>query len=338
LRRCIKNDRRDRAAQGVAYLGANAHERLATIKRYAAGKRSASRQFIRGIGIMAIDKPQSRIGLYLLLVIALSSVFYALIIGCGHLDGAHGMYVTGLMWCPATAAVLTCRLAGKPAAELGLGWPRSRWIWMAWLLPVAYAGAAYLIVWVTGLGSFGNPAFLRKMGTDLGWPNAPAWLVEVGSLLLFGVLGLVSGVATGLGEEIGWRGFLTPELTRACGFTGGTLLTGMIWTSWHLPVLLFADYNAGTPWWFGMPCFAVMVIGLSFPFAWLRLRSGSVWPAAILHGSHNVLIQMWLTPMTGARGDITPYAIDEFGFMLALAAIVVGFVFWRKRAELPALT
>lgn len=285
---------------------------------------------------MVIEKPQPRIGIYLLLTLALSSVFYALIIACGHVGGASGMYVAGLMWSPAVAALLTCRLTGKPYAELGFGWPRLRWVWMAFLLPVAYAGVAYIVVWVAGLGSFGNPTFLASMGKDLGWPNAPAWLIGIGSLLIFGVLGMVGGVATGLGEEIGWRGFLTPETMRAYGFTRGTLLTGVIWTSWHLPILLFADYNSGTPWWFGMPCFAVLVIGLSFAFAWLRLRSGSVWPAAILHGSHNVLIQTWLTPMTGARGHITAYAIDEFGFMLALSAIVVGFVFWRKRGALPA--
>jgi uncharacterized protein len=116
------------------------------------------------------------------------------------------------------------------------------------------------------------------------------------------------------------------------------LLTGVIWASWHLPILLFADYDAHTTWWFAMPCFAVMVISSSFAFAWLRLRSGSVWPAAILHGSHNLFIQAWLTPMTSAQGHLTPYVIDEFGFMLPRAAVVVGIVFWRKRAELPALT
>jgi uncharacterized protein len=285
---------------------------------------------------MAIEKPPSRIGIYLLLTLALSSIFYALIIASGHVAGANGMYVTGLMWSPATAALLTCRITGKPYAELGFGWPRSRWALTAWLLPFAYAGVAYIIVWLSGLGTFGNPAFLAKMSKALGWPAAPAWLIEVGSLLLFGVLGMVRGVATGLGEEIGWRGFLTPEVTRAWGFTRGTFLTGVIWSSWHLPILLFADYNSGTPWWFGMPCFALMVIGSSFAFAWLRLRSGSVWPAAILHGSHNVLIQLWLTPITGASGSITPYAIDEFGFMLAISGIVLGIVFWSKRAQLPA--
>ena len=77
-----------------------------------------------------------------------------------------------------------------------------------------------------------------------------------------------------------------------------------------------------------------MVMASSFAFAWLRLRSGSLWPAAILHASHNLFIQAWLTPITGPHGRITPYAIDEFGFMLPLACIVVAVVFWRRRGEL----
>ncbi|GLQ97816.1 CPBP family intramembrane glutamic endopeptidase [Dyella mobilis] len=285
----------------------------------------------------AIEKPWSRIGIYLLLVLALSTVFYALIIGCGHLAGGHGTYVLALMWCPATAALLTCRITGKSYAELGFTWPRTRWVLTAYFLPVIYAGSAYIVVWLAGWGRFGNPQFLAETAKAFGWTSAPAWLIGAGSLLMFGVVDIVRGVASGLGEEIGWRGFLAPEITRACGFTGGTLITGVIWASWHMPILLFADYNAGTPWWFAMPCFAVMVISTSFAFAWLRLRSGSVWPAAILHGSHNVFIQLWLTPMTGAQGHITPYAIDEFGFMLPLAGIVVGIVFWSKRRQLPAM-
>lgn len=283
---------------------------------------------------MTIERPSSRIGIFLLLTLALSSVFYALIIACGHVGGGMGLYVMGLMWSPGTAALLTCRITGKPLSELGWRWGRWRWNWLAYLLPIAYAGAAYLIVWLTGLGGFGNPEFLASMAKGFGWTHAPMWLVGAGSLLLLGTIGMVQGTSSGLGEELGWRGFLAPEMTRAFGFTGGAFFTGAIWTVWHLPILLFADYNAGTPWWFAMPCFAVMVMGITFAFNWLRLRSGSVWPAAILHGSHNLFIQTWLTPITSPRGHLTAYAIDEFGFMLPLAAIVLAVVFWRRRGEL----
>jgi membrane protease YdiL (CAAX protease family) len=92
-----------------------------------------------------------------------------------------------------------------------------------------------------------------------------------------------------LGEELGWRGLLVPELARRFSFTATALISGVAWAAWHVPVMVLADYhNPGAPLWFGLVCFAVLVIGISFAFAWLRLKSGSVWPTVLLHASHNV--------------------------------------------------
>jgi membrane protease YdiL (CAAX protease family) len=165
-----------------------------------------------------------------------------------------------------------------------------------------------------------------------GWAGAPLWLVGVGYVLLTGTVGMVRGTSTALGEEIGWRGFLVPELSRTMSFTGTALLSGIIWATWHFPILLFADYNSGTPAWYGLTCFAVMVIGISFVFAWLRLRSGSLWTGAVMHASHNVFIQAVFTPLTTDTGR-TAYVIDEFGWMLALVAVIVAGVVWRRRTE-----
>jgi hypothetical protein len=50
------------------------------------------------------------ITLYVVLAFAFSSVFYALIIASGHVGGGNGWYASGLDWCPAAAALLTCTL------------------------------------------------------------------------------------------------------------------------------------------------------------------------------------------------------------------------------------
>jgi membrane protease YdiL (CAAX protease family) len=141
----------------------------------------------------------------------------------------------------------------------------------------------------------------------------------------------VRSLSTALGEEIGWRGFLTPALVARFGFTGGALITGVIWATWHMPILLFADYNAGTPWWFAMPCFVVLVLSCSVVMTWLRMRSGSLWTGALVHASHNLFIQAFFTPITVAHGTITPYAIDEFGFVVPLVMTVFAVVFWLRR-------
>jgi uncharacterized protein len=134
---------------------------------------------------------------------------------------------------------------------------------LSYLLPLAYALIAYGVVWSAGLGGFGNPAFVNTLGKTLGFPEMPAWVAVSAMFLLVATTGMVRSVANGLGEEIGWRGFLAPALVKHLGFTQGALLTGAIWGLWHMPILLFADYNAGTPWWFAMTCFFILVLSES---------------------------------------------------------------------------
>lgn len=77
-----------------------------------------------------------------------------------------------------------------------------------------------------------------------------------------------------------------------------------------------------------------MVIGHSFVFAWLRLKSGSLWTGMLLHASHNLFIQGFFDPITTDTGR-TKYIIGEFGAALPLVCIAFGFYFWTKRGELP---
>jgi membrane protease YdiL (CAAX protease family) len=276
---------------------------------------------------------RTRVLTYLGLTALFSSVFYALIIHAGSLGAGGGSYVRGLMWCPALAAFATCAWRGKDLRELGWGWGEGRWQWWSYLLPLGYAFVAYLAVWLAGWGGFPQWGVVPGIAKSFGWTGLPPSFVLAGYILFTGSIGLVGSVSSGLGEEIGWRGFLVPELMPHLGFTRTALLTGVIWATWHVPILVGADYNNGTPTWYGLTCFAVMVIAISFPFAWLRMRSGSLWSAALLHGSHNLFVQAIFTPLTTPKGKITPYAIDEFGFALPLMTVLVAVYFWRRRKE-----
>jgi membrane protease YdiL (CAAX protease family) len=146
-------------------------------------------------------------------------------------------------------------------------------------------------------------------------------------------LGFIINCVAALGEEIGWRGLLVPELAKATSFTGTALISGGIWSIYHWPLILSGHYNGeGTPVWFALVCFSIMVIGISFPFAWLRLKSKSLWGAVFMHAAHNLFIQAIFNQLTSDTG-LTEYAIDEFGVGLALITILVAYLFWRKRHE-----
>ena len=269
-------------------------------------------------------------GVFLLLTTAFSSIFYAFIISTGHVGGGNGVYELGLMWSPALAALLTCRLKGLSLQSLGWGWGAWRWQRTAFAIPLGYTIVAYALVWVFGYGGFPDPKFVESTRAGLGWTGAPDWLVLGGDFLLIGSAGLALSMAFALGEEIGWRGFLTPQLTRQFGFKAGALLTGAIWTLWHLPLVFFADYNNTTPSLFGVSCFTALMLGMSVIMAWLRLRSGSLWTAAVFHASHNQFIQVFFTPATTAYGAKTAFAIDEFGFALPAVVVTLAIVYWRK--------
>ncbi len=75
--------------------------------------------------------------------------------------------------------------------------------------------------------------------------------------------------------------------------------------------------------WYSLICFTLLVIGLSSAFAWLRLKSGSFWPAAMLHASHNLFIQNILDPLTANTG-LTPWIIGEFGLGLVITTGILA--------------
>ncbi|MGC4035897.1 MAG: type II CAAX endopeptidase family protein [Chitinophagaceae bacterium] len=274
--------------------------------------------------------------LYLLFAIIYSSVFYSLIIYNGKLNAGFGMYVTGLMWCPGLAAITTTLLLKRRLSVLGWQWKKAKYLWRSYWIPLLYAAIAYCIIWFAGWGSFYNHEFVDSVGKSFGWTGLPAGAVIFFYSIVTGVFGMAGSMATALGEEIGWRGFLVPELYNRIGYTKTALLSGLIWSLWHYPILLFADYNSGTPAWYGLSCFTTMVIAISFVFAWLRIRSGTLWTGVLLHASHNLFIQNIFTPLTGDTGK-TKYYIDEFGIVLPVICIFFAIWFWTKRKELAAL-
>jgi membrane protease YdiL (CAAX protease family) len=282
-----------------------------------------------------VQKQGASILCYLALTACASSLFWTLMIASGHVGAGNGLYVAGLMWCPAFAAVATVYIRRLDFKMLGLRWGGARYALLSYFTPLAYATFAYALIWVCGFGFFPDSAAVAAIAQKLGWTiSSPITVVPL-YFLLIATTQMITSVAHALGEEIGWRGFLTPLMVQRFGFTAGTLMIGVIWAAWHMPLLLFADYNSGTPWWFSMPCFCALTIGLSVIMAWFRQVSNSVWPCAILHASHNLFIQGFFTPLTGSRGTLTAYVIDEFGVAVPLIIVLIAVGLWLKKK--PAL-
>jgi membrane protease YdiL (CAAX protease family) len=275
------------------------------------------------------------IGVYLLFTGAVSSLFYFLIIKSAGTNAAGGAFTTGLMWSPAIGALLASRYLGRPVANLGWQWGQTRYQVISYLIPLGYSTLTYSIAWLTGIATI-NPAQTADAFTKYFGLGPLPRLVGIGLyFLVVATTGVIQNCATTLGEEIGWRGFLVPELAKRYSFTATAILSGAIWALWHVPIIVFAGYNAGTGW-YGLAVASANMIGLSFVLAWLRLKSGSLWTAVILHASNNRFIQHFFDPMT-VNGGRTPYILGEFGIGFTVVVAVLAAYFWMRRAEVSAL-
>jgi membrane protease YdiL (CAAX protease family) len=223
-----------------------------------------------------------------------------------------------VMWAPGVSAVVTLGIHGRSRRELGLRWGNTRYALLAIALPIGVSSLVYGGAWLTGLGGLDREG-LAARAPDL-------WFLLT--------LGVVFSTVESLGEELGWRGFLVVELRRNMSFTRTAVVSGLIWCAWHYPSMFVLSYGGQAPHAFEVVGITLQLMAASFVLSWLRLRSGSVWPAAIFHGVHNIIVPVVLDPVTADTG-ITEYVVGEFGFGLAIAWGVVGYVCWRLRHRLP---
>ena len=258
-----------------------------------------------------------KVAWFLGLTFVLVSAAYVPILRSG---GAMKMLpVAVLMWMPGLAALLTQLITTRSLK--GLGWrPRTaKLLGLALILPLLYALPVYGLTWLTGVAKF-NPA---------GWSAEAGGLAVLPALALLLTAGLLQSLLTALGEEIGWRGLLVPQLALITTLRNTWLISSVVWLLFHLPLILGGDYHAeGTPLWFSLLCFTLMLFAMSAVLAWIRLASGSLWTAALLHASHNLIVQGVFDAGTQA-GPVSAYVTGEFGAGLAVTIGVAGWVLWR---------
>jgi uncharacterized protein len=129
-------------------------------------------------------------------------------------------------------------------------------------------------------------------------------------LLVFGYALVFSAV----GEETGWRGFALPRLQRRIGPLGASVLLGLIWGVWHLPLFLVpGGFHQAIPF----ALFVLQDVALAVVMTWIYNHTGgSLVPAHLFHAASNTTVGLLpiLPPRTA--GDPRP-------LMIAVALLVV---------------
>jgi len=253
---------------------------------------------------------------YVILTFSLSLIGYYLVINSKVIGISPFIAMLCLMWCPALSAIITSLAYEKNIRGIGWKLGRVRWLVIGYTLPICYSTLAYGIIWLFGFAIIN-----------------PNYQFNIFSLI---ILGTLFNIAFAAGEEIGWRGFLVPHLYKLTGsFTKTSLITGIIWSVWHFPLIISGVYLAKMPMDFQLLFLVITVTAMTFPISWLRLKSGSVWPAVLLHASHNLYIQRVFDPLTIENSSLSKYMIGESGVVMMVILIGTAVIFWRLRGRLP---
>src|SRR5215218_4389773 len=221
--------------------------------------------------------------------------------------------VLGTMLTPMIAALIMRIFVSKDGLKGSLGLLRSPKYYLAALVVPA--------VFVTAVALITTQAVVIPGGAPLGefrWSEA-GWFVY----LMLTLSALVVTLFT-FGEEYGWRGYLLPRLLPL-GEIRASVLLGLIWALWHLPLIVAGLNFPGVNVWLALLVFAFVTVSISFAYTWFYVASsGSVLIAAILHASfNNFSDKFWGAPLLTEVNPFAPSLIGGF-VMLALVVIVYG--------------
>jgi len=238
------------------------------------------------------------------------------------------IYIGALMMCPAIASFITLKLTKRSILSLPWSLKNATYLKLSYILPLGYIAISYILIWVLGFGNLGNQNTITEWSQELGMTEFNTPMVVSVMILLLAIVGVVKNIGSTLGEEIGWRGFFVFELRKVLPFGSTSILSGLIWSIWHWPII-WLMYKGSGQLVFHIAAFTIMIVAISVIMTYYTFKSNSLWPAALFHSAHNIFIQKVFTPMTTTNGS-SSFWIDEYGFMIPIVASIFAIVFWRK--------
>lgn len=128
-------------------------------------------------------------------------------------------------------------------------------------------------------------------------------------------------------EEAGWRGYFFPELEKRMNFTAASLVQGIIWAVWHLPLWLVVNANQGS---FNFFSFLLYCIVLSFELGLLIKLTHATWAAIVLHAWLNTIFGGMYT-FSILQNDVT-LPLFAIGCAEAAVCICVAFLYDKRRS------
>lgn len=225
---------------------------------------------------------------YPIVIFSIISILFLPVIGLANLKLCPSSFNYALMfpqWTPALAAIIVCALSAERMKIRDL-FQRTlyksgnlKWLLLAAIIPIACCMVSYVVLMFVQYGEFVPPVFTRSIGNY--------------------IICLLATIFGCYGEEIGWRGFMLPQLNKKYSLFVSSLIVGLVWGIWHMRFQI------------GLPAFSLFVIGVisySFLISWICTKTkANILVAIVFHTAINmsslVLFENVLSDITQQQTD-----------------------------------
>ena len=262
----------------------------------------------------------------------------------GSLGNMANLICTLGMLCPATGVLITryitkegFRLSGENSLMLGIDLKNGKFVFyiFALIIPWVYTELGHLMSIIIQPECF-DKEFFRTAVDD------------VRIVYIYPLMAFVSGVLFsigGLGEELGWRGYMMPKLIKLCGLPKAVVVGGIIWGAWHWP-LTYVGHNFGTDYkgypFAGFAAMAILAVFMGILLTYVTIKTGSVWPAAFLHAVNNTspsILQFFINPEK-ISGILTNRIVSFVVYLIPMAvlSVIILTVYCLKQRKTPVAT
>jgi membrane protease YdiL (CAAX protease family) len=270
---------------------------------------------------------------YIILVCAVSwaAAGIAILLGLPSaraINSVQGLIYTAFAACymflPAVCAIILQLIhKEKPFRNLNISFKLNWWFLIAGIVPFIYSFMALGISLLFPDVSFSVTAegFLSSLPAEQAeigaqqlskFPPVVFLLIQIAQAL---IAAYTINALFGLGEELGWRGYLLNSLKEK-KFLVVSLIIGTVWGLWHFPLILLGHNYPQHPV-PGVGMMVVYTILITPMMIYIVIKSKSVITAAIFHGANNAIAGISLLYLSGGS-DITNGVTGIAGFIALL--------------------
>lgn len=258
-------------------------------------------------------KEQRKMVVYL--IVALAGGWLMQLLGIFIKNGMfYSLFLQICMFMPLLGVFAACH--GLRYEKTGIYWKISfkrniKWLLFALFMPAVFTSIGALLYFILFRNDFNAsmPLFAAIM-TQNGTTAMPAHLLFIPQLISAITFAPVINMVFALGEETGWRGFMTPMLKKQFGERKALLISGVIWAAFHYPLIILAGYEygigyAGAPF-TGMLAMILFTLSFGMFLSYIYEKSESIWIPSLAHGAVNAIAGM---PLYFMNAKTTSYLL-----------------------------